>query len=118
RLPGYSPDLLAIAMRHSEYDLQALIYTVALHRWLRFRLGSAYDYERVVRTRLSRKNSVTTGRIYENVIRKERRGDYLGATVQDQRVPVHFSAGLAQWQPGDDTETLLRRADDALYAAK
>jgi exodeoxyribonuclease V beta subunit len=33
-------------MRHSEYDLQALIYTVALHRWLRFRLGAAYDYER------------------------------------------------------------------------
>ncbi|HBC50117.1 MAG TPA: GGDEF domain-containing protein, partial [Stenotrophomonas maltophilia] len=39
-------------------------------------------------------------------------------TVQDRRVPVHFSAGLAQWQPGDDTEALLRRADDALYAAK
>jgi CTP synthase len=39
-------------------------------------------YERYVRTRLTRKNSVTTGRIYENVIRKERRGDYLGATVQ------------------------------------
>jgi len=39
-------------------------------------------YERFVRTRLSRRNSVTTGRIYEEVIRKERRGDYLGATVQ------------------------------------
>ncbi len=39
-------------------------------------------YERFLRTRLSRKNSVTTGRIYENVIRKERRGDYLGGTVQ------------------------------------
>jgi CTP synthase len=39
-------------------------------------------YERFVRTRLSRKNSITTGRIYENVIRKERRGDYLGGTVQ------------------------------------
>ncbi|WP_024869736.1 CTP synthase [Pseudoxanthomonas suwonensis] len=39
-------------------------------------------YERFVRTRLSRKNSITTGRIYEAVIRKERRGDYLGATVQ------------------------------------
>ena len=39
-------------------------------------------YERFVHTRLSRRNSVTTGRIYENVIRKERRGDYLGATVQ------------------------------------
>ncbi|MCG6117557.1 MAG: CTP synthase [Aquimonas sp.] len=39
-------------------------------------------YERFVRTRLGRKNSITTGRIYENVIRKERRGDYLGATVQ------------------------------------
>ena len=39
-------------------------------------------YERFVRTRLSRKNSVTTARIYDNVIRKERRGAYLGATVQ------------------------------------
>ena len=39
-------------------------------------------------------------------------------TVQDRRVPVHFSAGLSQWQPGDDAEALLRRADDALYAAK
>ena len=39
-------------------------------------------YERFVRTRLSGKNSITTGKIYESVIRKERRGDYLGATVQ------------------------------------
>ncbi|MEO8747262.1 MAG: CTP synthase [Rhodanobacter sp.] len=39
-------------------------------------------YERFVRTRLGGKNSITTGKIYENVIRKERRGDYLGATVQ------------------------------------
>lgn len=39
-------------------------------------------YERYLRNRLSRKNSITTGRIYDNVIRKERRGDYLGGTVQ------------------------------------
>ncbi|HWS40822.1 MAG TPA: CTP synthase [Arenimonas sp.] len=39
-------------------------------------------YERFVRTHLTRKNSITTGRIYENVIRKERRGEYLGGTVQ------------------------------------
>jgi len=39
-------------------------------------------YERFVNTRLSGKNSITTGKIYEAVIRKERRGDYLGATVQ------------------------------------
>jgi len=39
-------------------------------------------YERFIRTHLTRKNSITTGRIYEEVIRKERRGDYLGATVQ------------------------------------
>ncbi len=39
-------------------------------------------YERFVNVRLSGKNSITTGKIYENVIRKERRGDYLGATVQ------------------------------------
>ncbi|MGQ0801276.1 MAG: CTP synthase [Pseudomarimonas sp.] len=39
-------------------------------------------YERFVRVHLTRKHSITTGRIYENVIRRERRGDYLGATVQ------------------------------------
>ncbi len=39
-------------------------------------------YERFVRIQTSQKNNFTTGRIYENVIRKERRGDYLGATVQ------------------------------------
>ncbi len=39
-------------------------------------------YERFVRTRMSKRNNYTTGQIYENVIRKERRGDYLGGTVQ------------------------------------
>ena len=39
-------------------------------------------YERFVRFRTSRASNYTTGRIYENVIRKERRGDYLGGTVQ------------------------------------
>ena len=39
-------------------------------------------YERFVRFRSSRSNNYTTGQIYENVIRKERRGDYLGGTVQ------------------------------------
>ncbi|MCP1676167.1 CTP synthase [Natronocella acetinitrilica] len=39
-------------------------------------------YERFVRMRTGRKNNFTTGRIYENVIRKERRGEYLGGTVQ------------------------------------
>jgi CTP synthase len=39
-------------------------------------------YERFVRTTMKQQNNFTTGRIYENVICKERRGDYLGATVQ------------------------------------
>lgn len=39
-------------------------------------------YERFVNTRLSGLNSITTGKIYEAVIRKERRGEYLGGTVQ------------------------------------
>jgi CTP synthase len=39
-------------------------------------------YERYVSTRMSRANNFTTGVIYEAVIEKERRGDYLGATVQ------------------------------------
>ena len=39
-------------------------------------------YERFVRTTTSRRNNCTTGQIYDTVIEKERRGDYLGATVQ------------------------------------
>jgi CTP synthase len=39
-------------------------------------------YERYVRTTMSRSNNFTTGRIYGEVIARERRGDYLGATVQ------------------------------------
>lgn len=39
-------------------------------------------YERFLCENFSQKNNVTTGRIYHNVISKERRGDYLGATVQ------------------------------------
>ncbi|WP_043317078.1 CTP synthase [Microbulbifer sp. HZ11] len=39
-------------------------------------------YERFIRTRMSKRNNFTTGRVYETVLRKERRGDYLGGTVQ------------------------------------
>lgn len=39
-------------------------------------------YERFLRTRMGRNNNFTTGQIYDSVIRKERRGDYLGRTVQ------------------------------------
>jgi CTP synthase len=39
-------------------------------------------YERFVRTKTGRNSNFTTGRIYSDVIAKERRGDYLGATVQ------------------------------------
>jgi len=39
-------------------------------------------YERFIRQKLGKKNNFTAGRVYENVIERERRGDYLGATVQ------------------------------------
>ena len=39
-------------------------------------------YERFLDVRTHRANNITTGRIYQNVIEKERRGDYLGKTVQ------------------------------------
>src|SRR5881409_2340677 len=47
--------------------------------------GEVYDlghYERFTKTRLNRHSNFTTGRIYYDVIRKERKGDYLGKTVQ------------------------------------
>lgn len=39
-------------------------------------------YERFIRTRMTQRNNFTAGRVYEDVLRKERRGDYLGGTVQ------------------------------------
>jgi CTP synthase len=59
-------------------------------------------YERFVRTTMRKDNNFTTGQIYENVIRKERRGDYLGATVQ---VIPHITDEIKQ--------SILRGADDA-----
>ncbi len=59
-------------------------------------------YERFVRTTMTRDNNYTTGRIYESVIRKERRGDYLGATVQ---VIPHITDEIKQ--------CILRGADEA-----
>ena len=39
-------------------------------------------YERFTHAKMSKRNNFTTGQIYESVIKKERRGDYLGGTVQ------------------------------------
>ncbi len=39
-------------------------------------------YERFIRTTMTRKNNFTTGQVYADVIARERRGDYLGATIQ------------------------------------
>jgi CTP synthase len=51
-------------------------------------------YERFIRTRMGQLNNCTTGRIYSNVIAKERRGDYLGATVQ---VIPHVTDEIKEW---------------------
>ncbi len=42
------------------------------------------NYERFLDIRLTRDNNLTTGKIYQSVINKERRGDYLGKTVQGE----------------------------------
>ncbi len=57
-------------------------------------------YERFIHTRMSRRNNFTTGQIYESVIRKERRGDYLGGTVQviphiTDEIRLHIQEGAA-----------------------
>lgn len=42
------------------------------------------NYERFLDVTLGRDNNITTGKIYKSVIERERRGDYLGKTVQGQ----------------------------------
>jgi len=51
-------------------------------------------YERFTDVRMAKRNNFTTGQIYESVIRRERRGDYLGGTVQ---VIPHITDEIKAW---------------------
>ncbi|KAL5700954.1 CTP synthase (glutamine hydrolyzing) [Ranunculus cassubicifolius] len=52
------------------------------------------NYERFLDVRLTRDNNITTGKIYQSVLEKERRGDYLGKTVQ---VVPHITDAIRNW---------------------
>ncbi|XP_048413874.1 CTP synthase 1b isoform X2 [Stegostoma tigrinum] len=52
------------------------------------------NYERFLDIRLTRDNNITTGKIYQSVINKERKGDYLGKTVQ---VVPHITDAIQEW---------------------
>lgn len=52
------------------------------------------NYERMMFVSLHRDNNLTTGKIYDHVIQKERRGGYLGKTVQ---VVPHITGGIVEW---------------------
>ena len=64
------------------------------------------NYERYLNITLSRDQNVTTGKIYQHVIERERRGDYLGKTVQ---IVPHLTDAVQDWIervsriPVDDT---------------
>jgi CTP synthase len=60
-------------------------------------------YERFIDTALSQANNITTGRIYQDVITKERRGDYLGATVQViPHITDEIKAAIRRLAPNHD----------------
>jgi CTP synthase len=52
------------------------------------------NYERFLDIKLTRDNNITTGKIYQSVIDKERRGEYLGKTVQ---VVPHITNAIQEW---------------------
>uniref|UniRef100_H3CJG6 CTP synthase n=1 Tax=Tetraodon nigroviridis TaxID=99883 RepID=H3CJG6_TETNG len=52
------------------------------------------NYERFLDIRLTKNNNLTTGKIYQSVINKERKGDYLGKTVQ---VVPHITDAIQEW---------------------
>jgi exodeoxyribonuclease V beta subunit len=91
RLPAYDAATLQAAMADSEYTLQALLYTLALHRWLRFRLGETYDYARDV-----------------GGVR------YLFCRGLDAFADAHVAPGVHAWQPS----ATLVHALDALFAGE
>ena len=52
------------------------------------------NYERFLNISLTKENNITSGKIYQSVINKERRGDYLGQTVQ---VVPHIVDEIKNW---------------------
>ena len=52
------------------------------------------NYERFLDVTLYQDNNITTGKIYRQVIERERRGDYLGKTVQ---VVPHITDAIQEW---------------------
>lgn len=65
-------------------------------------------YERFVGERLSRDSNVTTGSVYQSVIRKERRGDYLGATVQViPHITNEIKARIRKLGQRDDVDVVI-----------
>src|SRR2546430_17556885 len=52
------------------------------------------NYERYLNITLTRENNITTGKIYQDVIERERRGGYLGQTVQ---VVPHITDAIKEW---------------------
>lgn len=52
------------------------------------------NYERFLDVTLHRENNITTGKIYQEVINKERKGEYLGKTVQ---VVPHITNAIQDW---------------------
>eukprot|EP00056_Hartaetosiga_gracilis_P016098 m.3823 g.3823 ORF g.3823 m.3823 type:complete len:629 (+) comp3743_c0_seq2:40-1926(+) len=62
------------------------------------------NYERFLDVKLGRDNNITTGKIYQRVIQKERKGDYLGKTVQ---VVPHLCNEIQDW-----VETVANKEDE------
>ena len=96
----YTTPVLAWAMAHSAYHLQALVYTVALHRLLRQRLGAAYDYETHV-----------GGHLYLFLRGMKGRGDTLG--VWADRWSADVVAGMDAVFAGATPEEVERVMDAA-----
>ncbi|GAW83114.1 CTP synthase [Plasmodium gonderi] len=74
------------------------------------------NYERFLNIKLSYKNNITSGKIYEEVIKKERKGEYLGKTVQ---VVPHVTDAIKKWIKGviDDNIKRMKKEYNSVSAS-
>ncbi|MQM10758.1 hypothetical protein Taro_043653 [Colocasia esculenta] len=83
-----NPHFVKFSLRHRRMGARH-------HRGLEFKVDlDLGNYERFLDVRLTRDNNITTGKIYQSVIDKERKGDYLGKTVQ---VVPHITDAIKNW---------------------
>jgi hypothetical protein len=115
RLQGPHPQVRPLSQRRSGHDVALSARRGLRHRRRRRDRPRPRPLRALHRRRRAQSDNITTGRIYRDIIAKERRGDYLGATVQ---VIPHVTNAIKEFALGRDRRPRLRDLRDRRHGRR